>query len=1036
MAKASVKITANSSDYQRQMKEMVQQMKSLGSEFSLTATRAKLFGSQSDVLKAKVSELTQKVELQKKMVQANGEQYERLSSQLSNQKTKHEELKRKIEETKKAHQDSVKATGEDSEASKELKANLDQLNDELKKNETAISKTESSLTKQKTKTDASTKALLEMERGLQEVSRKLKDAGLDAFAEKCDKVAKGADKVAKKTAGISGAAALLEVAAAKSAMSFEDSMAKVSTIMDENVMSTGEMKKAIMDLSNETGIASTDIAENVYNAISAGQQTGDAVNFVREATKLATAGFADSASSLDILTTIMNSYGLEASEVSKVSDMLIQTQNLGKTTVGELSTSMGKVIPTAKAFGVGLDQVNTSYVKLTSNGIATAESTTYLNAMLNELGKTGSISDKILREKTGKSFTELMASGSSLGDVLAILDEEAKSQNVQFTDMFSSSEAAKAGLVLIKDGADGFNSTLQQMNGSTGMTDEAFQKMQTNSFNLKKTFNEVKNSVIEFGTAFLTAMQPAIQTVREKISELTTWFNNLDDKTKQNIATAGLLVAAIAPVAKWISTVAKGVKGAIEIYGAFSKAGSKVISMLKSEKAAQIAKKVVDVASTAATGAMTAAQAAFNAVMNANPIILVVTAIAALVAGMVLAYNKCEWFRNLVNSIFEWIKQAIGTVASAISGAWENIKTATMNVWNAISTTISNVWNTITSVVQLGIDLIASILEAAFLIITLPFQFIWENCKETITNVWNAITTNVSNFINSVKETISNVMNAIKEKISAVWTTISTNVSNFVNGIKTTISNIWNSISTTISNVMTTISTKVSSVWNTISSSVSGVVNRIKTTVSNVWNSITSAISGALNSAKAAVSNVWDAISSKISNTINGIKTTVSNVFNTIKNTISSAINGAKDIVSGAIDKIKSFFNFHVEFPHIKLPHFKVKGSANPLKWLDEGVPRLSVEWYANGGIMTKPTAFGMAGNRMLAGGEAGAEAILPLAYFYQELARIIDEKIAKVKVQAFFKVEAHTYIGDDEVANKTAVKVSEIMAEEYEGAR
>ena len=145
---------------------------------------------------------------------------------------------------------------------------------------------------------------------------------------------------------------------------------------------------------------------------------------------------------------------------------------------------------------------------------------------------------------------------------------------------------------------------------------------------------------------------------------------------------------------------------------------------------------------------------------------------------------------------------------------------------------------------------------------------------------------------------------------------------------------------------------------------------------------------------------------------------------------------GAKDIISGAINTIKGFFNFNIEWPKIKLPHFNIEGSFNPIDWLSDGLPSISVDWYASGGIMTNPTIFGMNGNRAMVGGEAGAEAILPLAYFYQELSRIIDEKLGKIKVNAYFKVENHTYIGNEEVANHTATKVSEIMAEEYEGAR
>ncbi|PWW84287.1 phage tail tape measure protein [Clostridium perfringens] len=215
-------------------------------------------------------------------------------------------------------------------------------------------------------------------------------------------------------------------ASAKMASDFQTAFAKVTTIADENEVSYDKMKKSIIDLSNQTGISASEISNNVYDAISAGQKTGDAVNFVTNSTKLAKAGFAQAGDSLNLLTTILNSYGMEASKVTDVSDKLITTQNIGKTTVAELAQSMGKVIPTAKAFGVNLDNVTTAYAELTAKGIATSEAGTYVSSMFNELGKQGTNASKALKDVSGKTFQELIGSGKSLGDILAIMDEGAK----------------------------------------------------------------------------------------------------------------------------------------------------------------------------------------------------------------------------------------------------------------------------------------------------------------------------------------------------------------------------------------------------------------------------------------------------------------------------------------------------------------------------------------------------------------------------------------------------------------------------------
>lgn len=1062
MAEASVRITTSSSEYQKQMKLMIAQMKELGSESNLTATQMKLFGTTQDNLKSQVEQANKKVELQEKVVKTNKDEVARLENALKKAKDEYSKTSTKLDEARKKHEEVAKAEGKDSDAAKALQKQISELEKDLAKNDNTVQKLSKSLENQKTKTNNSQIALEKMKKAASELDKQLRDFKLDELSKKFDNVSNKAETFSKKTALVSGAAAALDGACIKAALSFEDSMAKVSTIMDTQQVSYNSMKDAIIDLSNETGIAAGDIAEDVYSAISAGQSTADAVNFVRQSTKLATAGFAESSQSLDILTTIMNAYHLEAEDVTKVSDQLIMTQNLGKTTVGELASSMGKVIPTANANSVALDQVTTSYVKLTANGIATAESTTYLNSMLNELGKTGSVADKVLREKTGKSFKQLMEDGHSLGDVLEILDGAAKENNLSLSDMFSSSEAAKAGLVLLSDGADGFNKTLGQMNNSTGATDDAFKKMQTNSMKLKIMWNQVKNTAIDFGTTLLTAAQPAIDTVVTKVKDLTAWFNDLDEDTKTVIGTATLFVAALAPAAMAVSKLSSGISSAIKFYKDFKGAfdlikGSitKHIAGLGLSTTAQVADTAAKGAGTAATGGLTAATTALSAAIKAHPLMAFVTAITAVVTAIVLLYNNCEWFRNMVNGLFEWIKTAVANVATTVTTWFENVKTSISNIWTSISTTITSAWNTIKSVVQVGIMFIVELIKGAFTLITLPFQFIWENCKTTITSAFNAIKTTVSTAINAVKTTLTTVLNAIKTTFTTIFNAIKTTVSNVINNIKTNISTVFNAIKTTLTTILNAIKTTVSTVFNGIKSAITTVINAVKSIITTVFNAIKNAIATPINSAKSIVTNVFKSIKSAIATPINSAKSTVSSVFNGIKSTISSAVNSAKSTVSSVfnsikkamtspitaakntisslVNSIKRVFNFSWSLPKLKMPHLKITGgfSLVPPK-----VPKFSVQWYAQGGIMTNPTLFGMNGNTLLGGGEAGDEAILPLKYFYNELSNILDKKIGQIQIHTYYKVVANTYIGNEEVANATAAKVSQIMAEEYEGVR
>jgi len=315
-------------------------------------------------------------------------------------------------------------------------------------------------------------------------------------------------------------------------------------------------------------------------------------------------------------------------------------------------------------------------------------------------------------------------------------------------------------------------------------------------------------------------------------------------------------------------------------------------------------------------------------------------------------------------------------------------------------------------VVQVGIMLVGSILSAAFQIITLPFRFIWENCKEYVFAAWEWIKEKVTTAINAVKSVIGTVMNAISSVISTIWNGVKSVTSSVWNAIKGVISSVWSAISSRVTTAINAVKSVVSSVWNTIKSVTSSVWNSIKSVVSSVWSSIKAAVSAAINAVKSVVSNVWNGIKSVtssvwngiksgVSSAVNAVKSTVSNVFNSIKNTASNVWNGiknailtpieaAKNKIKGIVDTIKGFFSgMKLNLPKIKLPHFSVEGK---LSLSPPSVPKLKIDWYKDGGIMTQPTIFGAAGNKLLAGGEAGAEAILPLSVLWEKLDAILSK--------------------------------------------
>ena len=289
---------------------------------------------------------------------------------------------------------------------------------------------------------------------------------------------------------------------------YETSLAKVGTIADLGKLSIQQLGDQITATSNSMGIAATDIAEATYQAISAGQDTANAVVFAGQAAKLAAAGFTSTTSAVDILTTALNAYGLSADQADHVSDVLLTTQNLGKTSVDELSSSMGRVIPLAAAYNVSVENLSSGLAVMTANGIATAEATTYTKSMLNELGDTGSTVGKILQAETGKSFAQLNAEGKSLGDVLQILYDNVDGDSTAFAGLWSSVEAGTGALSLASGGADKFNGVLAQMVDSAGATDTAYQTM-TDTF--QHSMESLQTTAENLSIDLFEAMEPGLK---------------------------------------------------------------------------------------------------------------------------------------------------------------------------------------------------------------------------------------------------------------------------------------------------------------------------------------------------------------------------------------------------------------------------------------------------------------------------------------------------------------------------------------------
>lgn len=391
---------------------------------------------------------------------------------------------------------------------------------------------------------------------------------------------------------------------------FEVSTAKILTIADTSQTSIAEISEAILEMSNDTGVAAEELSDAVYQALSAGVSTADAVSFAAKANELASGGFTSAATAVDVLTTAINAYGLKATDAENISDMLITAQNLGKTTVDELAQSVGKVIPLASAYNVKLDNLSTAYAVLTSNGVATAESGTYLKSMLNELGTSSSTAAKSLQEETGQSFAALMEQGYSLGDVLGILGESVDGDSTKFNELWSSTEAAVGALSLYNSGVDKFNSVLGQMQNSAGATAKAYDTMTSTTSHSLET---MKTSAKNLETVVGKQLNPVLSELYDTGTAAFDWMGGfLEENPAVTAAITGLTVGGTALLA--------------------------VITAMT----------IAEAAGTNGTIAYTVAHAALNAVMNANPVFLIITGVAALTAATVafiavLSKNQDEY---------------------------------------------------------------------------------------------------------------------------------------------------------------------------------------------------------------------------------------------------------------------------------------------------------------------------------------------------------------------------------------------------------